>query len=312
MARTQAKIITTIWSDPDWTGLTGNAQRVYLLLLSQPKLTIAGCLDVMPARWANLAADDTPEAIATALDELARARYIVVDGDELIIRTFVAHDLGTGAVNSNLVKGLWSAWAAIMSPLLRKVIVDEMPDKVFGRDGIDVPDQAKQLRSEPRLELPLEPRFEPGLEPQSEPSVDLQSVDLLTADCSPTKSQDYSQPDPQTLAKAAALVARQIASTDATTNPAGLAAAIATRINNLDVPDDDRDRIVAALAAGQTPEEIAAGWDAAKPDWLTYGGSARTEPAAPPRPPLRPFSLAAHEAEAEAQRAILEAQAAAS
>lgn len=126
-----------------------------------------------------------------------------------------------------------------------------------------------------------------------------------------TKSQDYSQPDPQTLAKAAALVARQIASTNADRSPGGLAAAIATRINNLDVPDDDRDRIVAALAAGQTPEEIAAGWDAAKPDWLTYAGSARTEPA-PPRPPLRPFSLAAHEAEAEAQRAILEAQAAAS
>lgn len=128
-------------------------------------------------------------------------------------------------------------------------------------------------------------------------------------DTTPSKSQDYSRPDPQTLAKAAALVARQIASTDATTNPAGLAAAIATRINNLDAPDDDRDRIVAALAAGQTPEEIAAGWEAAKPDWLTYGGSARTEPTAP-RPPLRPFSLAAHEAEAEAQRAILEAQAA--
>lgn len=137
------------------------------------------------------------------------------------------------------------------------------------------------------------------------------SPDTETETSSPTKSQDYSQPDPQALAKAAALVARQIAATTADHNPAGLAATIARRINNLTEPDDDRDRILAALADGQTPEEIASGWEPAKPDWLAYAGGGATQ-TAPARPPLRPFSLAAHEAEAEAQRVILEAEAAAS
>lgn len=117
--------------------------------------------------------------------------------------------------------------------------------------------------------------------------------------------------DPQALAKAAALVARQIAATTADRNPAGLAATIARRINNLTEPDDDRERILTALADGQTPEDIASGWEPAKPDWLAYAGGGGTQ-TAPARPPLRPFSLAAHEAEAEAQRALLEAEAAAS
>lgn len=272
MARTQAKILTTIWSDPDWLALTGNAQRVYLLLLSQPKLTIAGCLDVMPQRWANLAADDTPETIDQALHELAQARYIVVDGDELVIRTFVAHDLGSGTVNGNLVKGMWSAWASIISPTLRKVVVDEMPDKVYGRDGVDVPGQAKQLRSEPRFEPQLQPRSEP----QSEPSVDLKSVDLLTADCSSIKSQDYSQPDdaePRTAAadpvvvdeqairKTAALVGRHRANAEVGVgNPGAYAAGVTRQI--LDPTGDgiDRERITRMLSSGETPEGIASGW----------------------------------------------------
>ena len=111
----------------------------------------------------------------------------------------------------------------------------------------------------------------------------------------------------QALAKAAALVARHIAATTADRNPAGLAATIARRINDTTAPDDDRDRILAALAAGETPEAIAAGWVPAKPDWLIDGGGGqRTD--APARPALRPFDRAAHEAEAEAQRALLDAQ----
>jgi len=272
MARTQAKILTTIWSDPDWLALTGNAQRVYLLLLSQPKLTIAGCLDVMPQRWANLAADDTPETIDRALYELAQARYIVVDGDELVIRTFVAHDLGSGTVNGNLVKGMWSAWASIMSPTLRKVVVDEMPDKVYGRDGVDVPDQAKQLRSEPRFEPQLQPRSGP----QSEPSVDLKSVDLLTADCSHIKSQDYTgtaapesqpvaeqvaaAPDEQQIRKTAALVGRTIAAAQVGLgNPSAYAAKVTSAILT-DADGIDRERITRMLGSGETPEGIASGW----------------------------------------------------
>ena len=164
MARTQAKIVTSIWTDPDWLALSSAAQRLYLMLLSQPKLTIAGCLDVMPARWARLSPDTDEAGILEALEELSEARYVVIDGDELIIRTFVSHDLGAGTLNSNLVKGMWSAWAGILSPTLRAVVVAEMPARVYDREGVDVPEEARKLR------------FPPLSEPRSEPSVDLLPV----------------------------------------------------------------------------------------------------------------------------------------
>ena len=50
MARSEARVLVSIWSDPDWLALTSTAQRAYLLLLSQPKLSLAGCLDWMPQR----------------------------------------------------------------------------------------------------------------------------------------------------------------------------------------------------------------------------------------------------------------------
>ena len=213
MARTQAKILTTIWADPDWLALSSAAKSLYFLVLSQPRLNIAGCLDVMPARWARLSPDTTEADVIAGLDELVAAAYVVVDRDELVVRTFTTHDLGHGTLNGNLVKGMWSAWAGIMSPRLRKVVVDQMPVAVFERAGVEVPEEAARLRSEPRLELPFEPQFDPPsgptgpsqhanvpetisdqgeqpqgepqykpqLEPQSEPSVDCL---LLPVTCS--------------------------------------------------------------------------------------------------------------------------------
>lgn len=290
MARTQAKVLSSIWTDPDFTGLSSGAQRLYLLLLSQPKLTLAGSLDLMPERWAKLASDTTPHDVERALVELIDNRCIVVHDDELVIRTFVAHDLATGAINSNLVKGMWSAWGGLMSPPLRKVVVDEMPPRVFGREGIEVPDEASKLRSEPRLKLPLEPRFEPRfgpetapseetagqtpekprfepqLEPQSEPS-----VDLLPATCCPptsTSSENHSttpvdQPstpvvdDQQTFRRCVAAVAL-IEAGDRSTD-GGWVAGIRKRI--LTDPDDDRrERIRDLVARGHTPDTIADVW----------------------------------------------------
>ena len=155
MARTRATLWSSIWRDEGWTALTERAQRLYLVLLSQPKLSLAGSLDLMPKRWVNLAADTTPDGVDESLAELVEHRFVVVDDDELVIRTFVEHDLAAGSVNKNLVKGMWSAWAAIGSPALRKVVVDAMPDSVWSREGVVRPAEAEELRFEPRLPLPL-------------------------------------------------------------------------------------------------------------------------------------------------------------
>jgi len=173
MARNQATIYASFWSDPASTGLTSGAQRMYFLLLSQPKLSLAGALDVHPKRWAKLAPDTTETDVEAALAELVEARFVVVHDDELVIRSFVAGDLCRGAVNVNLIKGMWSAWAAISSPVLRKVVVDEMSSKAWDREGVTRPNEAEELRSRPRLELPLRPESEPTA-----------LCSLLSADCS--------------------------------------------------------------------------------------------------------------------------------
>lgn len=279
MARTQATTYTSIWSDPEFVGLTANAQRVYWLLLSQPKLTLAGSLDSSPKRWARLATDTTETDVLDALDELAEARFVVVDDDELVLRTFVANDLGRGTVNRNLVKGMWSAWGALVSPSLRKIVVDNVPDSVWQADGAPAPGPALELRSEPRLELPLEPRSEPSVDLFSDP------CSLLTATSpSPqttTKAPDPADPDAaaedreQAVRAAAVAVGRTVAA-EAGKGP-GYAVTVTKRI--LTDPDrTDRDRIRTLVDEGRTADEIAAAWATGYPD---------DDRPADNRPPLR-------------------------
>ena len=131
-----------------------------------------------------------------------------------------------------------------------------------------------------------------------------------------TKSQDYSRPEPaepsvpvvddQIVRRTAVLVGKHQANTSpGVVDLDAYAAGITKRI--LTGPDlDDLYRITLALAAGDTPETIAAGW---VPDPIAAvlridGGARQQHPTARP---LAPFDPARHEAEAEAQRQALEA-----
>ena len=262
MARSEARVLVSIWSDPDWLALTSTAQRAYLLLLSQPKLSLAGCLDWMPQRWERLCVDGGD--VRAGIDELVGARFVVVDGDELVLRTFAVHDLRR-CRNWKLVKGMWGAWSAIGSPVLRKVVVDHLPGHLW--DLVEPPGEAVEMRSRSPIALPLGPATEHPtdcpIEPAFEPPIDSPvSFHLPPSTFQRCKSQDNrdSEPvDPQTLRRTAALVASTIADREATGSPAGLAASIRERI--LLGPDPtDRERIAAALVAGESPEVIAVGW----------------------------------------------------
>jgi len=260
MARTQATIFSSCWDDPDWLALPADAQRLYWLLLSQRKLTLAGCLDLFPARWAPLCADWTEDDVIGVLDALVDARFVVIDGDELVIRTFVKSDLAKA--NQNLVKGMWGAWQAILSPVLRKVVVDAMPDEVFDKVPTAVPAEAEVMRTEPRLGLPLgqpsEPPFERASEPAPEPSV---VSSLLSADCSAQGLRSTNDPTEQDKRKAAALVARLIAENDPTARNVDAVAAT-VRKDILQGPDPARlNRITDALGRGLTPEQVADTWN---------------------------------------------------
>lgn len=128
MPRTHARVLTSIWGDDDFKALSPDAQRVYMLILSQPKLSYCGVLPYTPRRWATLAAGDTLKAILRAVKELVAARFVVVDEDaeELWVRSFVKHD---GLLKSpNLVKAMWKDFAEVQSQAIRKAFLKGLPE----------------------------------------------------------------------------------------------------------------------------------------------------------------------------------------
>jgi hypothetical protein len=122
MPRTFAKLYLSVWDDPDFLALTGDAQRLYLVLFSHKKLSLAGVLPLQPRQWAKTARDALPETVEEALRELVEARFVVVDEDteEALVRTFVRHD--GGATNSNVHKAIRCAIDQVASKRLRATI----------------------------------------------------------------------------------------------------------------------------------------------------------------------------------------------
>jgi hypothetical protein len=132
MPRTYAKILTSIWSDADFRALSADAQRVYIVLLTQRELSACGCLPLRVSKWAKLAPDTTVSDVRVALDQLSEARFVVVDEDseELLIRSFIRHD--GGWQTPNIHKAILSTAAVIESENLRAVAFAEL-DKTAGR-----------------------------------------------------------------------------------------------------------------------------------------------------------------------------------
>lgn len=133
MARKHGRIHTDAWRDEDWTRLTADAQRLYMLLLSQPKLSLCGTLDINVGRWSRMASDTTRESVEKALSELRDAWFVTVDDEteELAIRTFAKHDLAATRWNKNLAIGMWRAWEGIESELLRVSFVEGIPGELW-------------------------------------------------------------------------------------------------------------------------------------------------------------------------------------
>lgn len=151
MARTHARIFSSLDEDRDWLALSFGAQWLYKTVLRQKKMTLAGQLDYRPARWAQLAQGLTPADVDRFARELEAGGFIVIDREtnELLVRTFVRHDSGFGR-NSNLLKGVWNAWLTIESPRLKRVVVDNAPDEVWDEPKAPPPAEAVEMRwSEP-------------------------------------------------------------------------------------------------------------------------------------------------------------------
>ncbi|GAA3223068.1 hypothetical protein [Actinocorallia longicatena] len=126
MARDHGRIHWAMWNDQDFRDLDGDAQRLFMLALTQPGLSYAGVVPYTLRRWSQLARDSTVPKLRKAVTALEKARYVVVDEDaeELLIRSFIRND---GLLDSpNICRAMVKDFAAVGSSLLRSVIVCEI------------------------------------------------------------------------------------------------------------------------------------------------------------------------------------------
>lgn len=132
MPRDHGRILVTIWDDPDFVALTPNAQRLYMLLLSQRGINNAGMLPTQVRKWAKRSDHTTVADIENGLAELIDARFVLCDDEteETLVRSFVRNDGITK--NANVFKNALACAEAIESPALRTVLADEL--RRLGRD----------------------------------------------------------------------------------------------------------------------------------------------------------------------------------
>ena len=120
------KIFKRAWGDADFKALTCQQQLLYLKLVSQTDISLAGVLTLATIRWAGQTAGVTDKDIARTLAELEAARFIVCDREtqEVLVRSYVRNDLGWRS--SKTMKAVKAAVGRILSPRLRGVVSAEL------------------------------------------------------------------------------------------------------------------------------------------------------------------------------------------
>lgn len=134
MARNYANVFTAIWTrDGDFVRRSALAQRLYLLLVTQPEISAVGMLPLRVRRWSALAPDMSESALILSLKELEEHRFVFVDEDteELLVRSFTRHDGGYG--NPRRLPSIRDAADEIESPKLLRILAGEF-------DRLDLPD----------------------------------------------------------------------------------------------------------------------------------------------------------------------------
>lgn len=126
MARDYARIKTSIWNDKDFLALPGDAQRLYHLIVEQPELNLCGVIRPAFPRWSRFASDTPLPKIKKAAAKLVEKKYLLVDEleDELLIRTFVRHDINLNS--PNVIVGLSNAFGTTRSHTLQCTIIHEL------------------------------------------------------------------------------------------------------------------------------------------------------------------------------------------
>ena len=171
MARSYAAIHQRIWADPQWRALDVNAQHLYLLLLSQPQLNLAGVLPLQLRKWASCVAGWDIADVATALDRLREDRFVLVDEDteEVLVRSLIRND-GTYKI-PNALKSLLQVAEGTQAQALRTELAAELGrlEPLTGKKA----DESRGLIAATRLALGGVPGPDgPDGEPMAEPMPD--------------------------------------------------------------------------------------------------------------------------------------------
>jgi len=134
VARKHARLLLSIWDDDDFTALGPTEQTIYFGILSSRDLSWCGVAPLLPQRFTRNAHGLTERKIGSALDRLAKERFVVIDRStaELAVRTFVRHD--EVMRQPNVVKAMATALGRVHSDRLRDVILEEV-----ARDFIENP-----------------------------------------------------------------------------------------------------------------------------------------------------------------------------
>jgi HNH endonuclease len=81
VARSEARIFTSVWRDQDFIALPPNAKLLYLMLLTLPELSGAGTLPFLVNRWSHFSGLPVP-AVERAADELGEDGWLIFDEQE--------------------------------------------------------------------------------------------------------------------------------------------------------------------------------------------------------------------------------------
>jgi hypothetical protein len=176
MPRDHGRVLCRIWQDPVFRARTPEAQRLYVVILTQQNVNNAGVVPLMMSKWAKASEHTTINDVATALSELVDHRFVLVDGDteEAFIRSFMRND---GVVKQpNVLKNALRMAKTVESPTLRFEMAQELRrlnrrDANTVADEIDPPGGVSDDLSNPPETL-SEPIGNPsvGVEPLANPS----------------------------------------------------------------------------------------------------------------------------------------------
>lgn len=123
MPRTHARMQFGMWRKPGHEKVSKDARLMYQTILLDETVNQAGVVRLSLDMWADDAAMTAAEAQA-AIDELCRLDFVIVDGWELLVRTFIRND--TVADQPNVLRNALECARQIRSPKLRSRLAEEL------------------------------------------------------------------------------------------------------------------------------------------------------------------------------------------